>query len=202
MPNDETIVTPPSGDDDAGSGANANGDAGTNNGDGDQDAGVDWKAKFEEEQGRRERAETKLEKLAKKPDPDTNKAPSKSSELDYGQLAFYNTKSDVVKIESQEDIDFLQKTLSETGKSQSELLNAKWFQNELKERRDAQSVQNAIPDGSKRSNQSASNTVEYWLAKGELPPADQRELRTQVVNARLKAENNKSQFTDNPVVGK
>lgn len=197
MPNDETIVTPPAGDDDANSGANANGDAG-NNGDGDQQGdGVDWKAKFEAEQGRRERAETKLEKYEKPaPAPTNNATPSKSSELDYGQKAFLIAKG----IDGAEEFDLVQKVMADTGKSLEEAVGSKYLQAELKEMRDAKAVANAIPDGSKRSNQSASNTVEYWLAKGELPPADQRELRTQVVNARLKQEQNKSQFTDNPVV--
>lgn len=195
MPNDNTQVTPPEGDDNINSGANATGDAG-NNGDGDQDAGVDWKAKFEAEQGRRERAETKLTKY-EKPDPaPTNTPPSKSSELDYGQKAFLVANG----IKGAEEFDLVQKIMADTGKPLEDVLESKYFQAELKERRDAKTVADAIPDNSKRSNQSASTTVDYWLAKGELPPADQVDLRRQVVNARLKQEQNKSQFTDNPVV--
>jgi hypothetical protein len=70
---------------------------------------------------------------------------------------------------------------------------------ELKDLRDDRSAKDAIPNGSKRSQQSTRDTVDYWLSKGELPPVSQRELRLEVVNARIKRESSASQFTNNPV---
>lgn len=160
---------------------------------------TDWKAKYEETQnkveemaGRLKRAETKLSKTETKPD----KAPSKSSELDYGQKAFLIANG----VKGNEEVGLVKQIMENTGKTLDEVLESKYFQAELKDLRDAKAVAEAIPNGTKRSGQSARDTVDYWIAKGELPPADQRELRQQVVNARMKAETNKNIFTDNPVV--
>lgn len=193
MPNDETIVTPPVGDDDNNPGVDATGDTGDDGQDNPED--VDWKAKFEESEGLRRRAVKDLDKY-KNSDPAPNKAPSKSSDLDYGQKAFLIANG----VKGTEEIDLVKTVMANTGKSLDDVLESKYFQAELKEMRDAKTFQDAVPDGSKRSNQSASSTVEYWIAKGELPPASERELRKEVVNARLKSDTNKNQFTDTPVV--
>jgi hypothetical protein len=118
----------------------------------------------------------------------------KSDELDYGQLAFYNSKSDSIKIETDAEIAFLKKTIEETRKPQSSILNSKWFQSELKEMRELKQTADAVPSSSKRANQSSKDSVDYWVAKGELPPADQQELRRKVVNAKMKKDENKGMF--------
>ena len=84
------------------------------------------------------------------------------------------------------------------GKTLEDLEDNKHFQNDLKDLRDTKSVENAIPSGSRRSAPSATkNTVEYWIAKGELPPADQTKLRRDVVNARYRNEKDVSPFGSN-----
>lgn len=86
------------------------------------------------------------------------------------------------------------KLAKETGKDLESLLNTTYFQVELKGLREAKVTSNAIPNGSKRSNNSSVDTVEYWIAKGELPPTSDREMRQKVVNARLKKDETKTQF--------
>lgn len=137
-------------------------------------------------------------------DDKKGKKGKKSDVLDYGQLAFYNSKSDAVKIESDEDVEFLRETIESTGKDQRSILASKWFQAELKERQAGRETADAVPGNGKRSGGSASNTVEYWIAKGGLPPntPENQKLRQEIVNARIGKERGKSQFTDNPVVGK
>lgn len=129
---------------------------------------------------------------------DSDKKPSaKSDELDYGQLAFLAAKG----IDDDAEVEFVQKAMKDTGKSLKDVLKASWFQAELKELKEFNRTKAATPKGTKRSNQSTADTVEYWIAKGELPPADQRELRIKVVNAKMKKQQDSNVFTNNPVIG-
>lgn len=130
-----------------------------------------------------------------KPDKKTGK---KSDELDYGQKAFLIANG----IKDADEMELVKEVMKSTGKSLDDVVGSKYFQAELKEIRDDKATADAIPKGNKKGNNSASNTVDYWIAKGELPPKDQRELRQKVVNARIKAESGKSQFTDTPVAPK
>ncbi len=175
---DETIV-----DDAANDGANDD-DSGK------ADDGTDWKAKFEEAEGKRKRLETKLNKGTEK------KPTGKSDDLDYGQKAFLIANG----VKEADEIALVKDMMANTGKTLDDVIGSKYFQSELSEMRELRATSAATPKGSKRNGQSAQDSVEYWIAKGELPPASERELRQKVVNARMKAETNKSVFTDNPVV--
>lgn len=106
------------------------------------------------------------------------------NQFDYGQKAFLIA----LGIKSKEEIDLAKKLQKETGKDLDSLIETNYFKTELKALRDSQDVNDAIPKNSKRSGQSSVNTVEYWLAKGELPPADQVELRRAVVNAEIERD--------------
>jgi hypothetical protein len=153
---------------------------------------IDWEAKARELEGRNKRLQTKLEK--KKTTKKTN-----DSELDYGKLAFFNDESDV-KVKSKEDRSFLKEMMEETGKSQDELLETKWFLNDLKEKQESRTVKKAIPSNNKRRGNSEVNEVEYWLAKGELPGNDNVELRRKVLNEKIKRVKNKSKFASQGIV--
>lgn len=110
---------------------------------------------------------------------------TKTDELDYAQLAFYNTKSDSMKIESDDEIDFLKQQIQSTGKTQKEILDSNWFKVELKERRDAKSVAKATPSnsGSRQAEAPAETKVDYWIAKKELP--QDKILRQAVVERKI-----------------
>ena len=97
------------------------------------------------------------------------------------------------------EYDFVQEYVQESGIPVDELVEKRWFQLELKDFRDSSAVSDATPRGTRRSGQVTRDSVEYWIAKQQLPPADQRDLRAKVVNARIKAESSASQFSDNPV---
>lgn len=132
-------------------------------------------------------------------EPDNKKKTSKKSdELDYGQKAYLVSMG----YKGADEMEKAKEIMAFTGKSLDEVLENKHFQAEIKEMRDVKATNDALPVGSKRSSNSAADSVEYWIAKGELPPADQRELRTKVVNARIVKEKSKSTFTDTPVAGK
>lgn len=167
---------------------------------------TDWRALALKNQGIAKRYQTKLQKkleaeklAAKKAEEAKEKQPQDKKEdkkdFDYAEKAYLKAMG----IEKDE-FPFVLEAMQSTGKSLDEMLDSKYFQSELKEKREEKASQDAIPSGSKRSGGSARDSVEYWLAKGELPPTDQRELRQQVVNAKLKAESAKNKFTDRPVV--
>lgn len=146
---------------------------------------TDWKAKFEEEHGKRKRLETKLNKSTET----KSETPSKqTNDLDYGELAFLTAKG----IENDEEVDFVKSMASNTGRSLKELTSDDYVQAKLKGMREARAVKDATPSGTKRSAQSSSDSVEYWLAKGELP--EDTELRRKVVNARIEKETKRDIF--------
>lgn len=135
-------------------------------------------------------AEMKVETVA-----DPVKKETKQQGFDYGEKAFLRANGIVAS-----EYGLVQEVMQSTGKSLDEVLEAKYFQAALKEMREEQAAKDAIPSGSKRSTSHARDTVEFWIQKGEMPPRDQVELRRKVVEERIKAEQNRSTFTDNPVV--
>ena len=133
-----------------------------------------------------------------KPEKKTSKK-EKSDELDYGQKAFLVAKG----IEDAEEIALVKQVMADTGKSLEDVLGSKYFQAELKEKRDQRAVEKALPNKGNRTGASAANTVEYWIAKGGLPEntPENTQLRRDIVNARAKKEKTGDMFTSNPVVG-
>lgn len=117
---------------------------------------------------------------------------TKSDSEDYGQLAYLKANG----VENDAEIDFIRATMADTGKSLRDVMNNKFVQAELKEMREATASQNAIPKGTKRTSTTDVNNVDYWIAKGEMPPdtVDNRELRAKIVNEEIRREKNKSVF--------
>lgn len=139
----------------------------------------------------------KLGKYAPKDDAETTS--KKTAGLDYGQKAFLVSNG----IKGKAEQDLAQKVMKSSGMTLDEVVEDGYFQNELTKLREDGSASDAIPKkGKNRAGNSGSDSVEYWVAKGELPPADQVELRRKVVNARMKAEGGGSNFTSNPVAGR
>jgi len=115
----------------------------------------------------------------------------KPKELGYDQKAFLIANG----IKGQEEFSIVQDVLLASGKSLDEVIEMRYVQEELKTLREHKATQEATPKGSgERGGQGARNTVDYWLAKGELPPAEQEELRRKVVNEKLKRSKQKSKF--------
>lgn len=122
---------------------------------------------------------------------DDEPAPSKKSgDLDYGQKAYLTA---TMNIRGSEEWALVKEYVG-NGKSIDDLVDNRHFNNDLKDLREAKASKDALPSGTKRSGQSARDDVSYWIAKGELPPHDQVELRRAVVNARMKAEGNDNAF--------
>lgn len=174
-----------------------------------QEDTTDWKALAEKNQGIAKRYKTKLDKLSekpkeepkeeakseeKKPEPKEVKKPKEV--LDRIDKAILSVKG----ITEPEEIAMVEKAKTDTGKTVEEILEATWFMAELKEYRENITSLEATPKGSQRTGNSSRDSVEYWVKKGTLPPANQTELRRKVVNAKMKQDKSKIMFTDIPVV--
>lgn len=143
-------------------------------------------------------------KLGTKDEPQKTTKSSDKSDIDFGQLAFYNSQPDSVKI-APADVDFLKEAIADTGKDQQTILNSKWFQSDLKERQAARATADATPKGTKRSAQPSQQDEGYWLAKiesGQAAIADISDvtLRRKVLNMRIEKEKVGSRFSSNPIV--
>lgn len=108
----------------------------------------------------------------------------------------------VEKITHQDDIGLVEDWMKDTGKDIEQVLASVRFQSELKELQDKRAAQEAAPQNSKRSGQSARDEVDYWLAKGPGPeglPKDNPALAQKVVQARRAQAQRANQFSDEPI---
>jgi len=152
-----------------------------------EDQEVDWQARAKELEGRLKRAETKLKKSS---DSSVPSKPSTSGDFDYSQKAFLA----VNEVKSAKELELAKEFMANTGKSLDDVVTNKYFLQELKELKDLEATASATPSGSKRTGQSAQDSVEYWLAKGEMPPQGMTELRRAYVNAKMKKEGSEKMF--------
>jgi hypothetical protein len=145
----------------------------------------------------RQREFTKLKKEFEpvKTEPEALKGNNK--DFDYAEKAFLKASGI-----DREDFDFVREVADNTGKSIDEVIESKYFKAELKERKELRTSAEALPTATKRSGQSAKDTVDYWLAKdiNELPPVGQTKLRREVIKARAKRDTDSNKFTDHSVV--
>lgn len=149
---------------------------------------TDWKAEATRFKGMATRYRNKFLKAseAKKPTPTNTETPAKEaqakSELVLIEKAFLRSEG----IKTAEEVALALDHKKNTGKELDEVVDSKFFQAELKELRETKASQEATPSASNRGAPQAKDKVEYWLAKGELPPATQEnvELRRKVVAAK------------------
>jgi hypothetical protein len=113
-----------------------------------------------------------------------------SNSNDLGEKAYLAVNG----IKSADEVAFFKKMKQETGKDAEALLDSTYFQSEFKSFKELKVSSDAMPGSSKRSNNSQVDSVDYWLAKGELPPVSEVQLRRDVVNARMKKETSKGVF--------
>lgn len=120
--------------------------------------------------------------------------------LGYAEKAYLNANG----VKGTDEYNLVSEMVANTGKDIESLLDNKYFQAELKELRATRESKNASDalSGNNRTGQSSRDSVDYWIAKGELPPPYMQKLRREVVNARIVTEKNGSTFSNNPVVGK
>lgn len=189
--NGQPIATPGEGAGEGQGGANGGADGGEGKHDG-----------AETPEAKRARLKRQLEQHDKKygfkdeEKPATQKK-GKSGGLDFSQKAYL---ASVAGVKTPEEFAFVQELMETTGQPLDTLIESNYFKFEIKGFREQEAAKTAIPSNGKRNTSPTRDTVEYWLAKGELPPSDQVELRRKVVNARMAKETSASPFTDTPVV--
>ncbi len=127
----------------------------------------------------------------------TSKQQKKSAkvvELGYGEKGFLVANG----IKGKQEFDLVTTIMTESGKSLDDVLESRYFQTELKALRDENATLDATPKGNgNRGGQSARNTVEYWIQKGELPPTDQVKLRRDVVREKTRIASTSNKFGGN-----
>jgi hypothetical protein len=157
------------------------------------------KRKFtpEEQLAIHERQAKKLRKQlgqgSDEPKSETKEKATKSGELGYAEKAFLFATG----VKGSEEIGLVTEFMANTGKSLEEVVDSKFFQAELKELRESKASSEAVPKGSKRSTSGSKDTVDYWLAKGELPEntPENQELRRKIVNAKYARETSSNKFS-------
>lgn len=127
-------------------------------------------------------------KAEKKKESTPNSEGKQSGDIDYGQLAFFNQRSET-KIEHEDDLQFLKDEMEKWGRSQSDLLLHKYFLTELKQRQDERVVKEATPSSPARSGTSAKD-VSYW--KNQPYEKVPTHMRNEVLDA-IKEDQQKAQ---------
>lgn len=155
-----------------------------------QEDEIDYKAKFIEAQGRLKRLQTKMSKSKEEPKEKEKSNKTNNGELGYAEKAYLRAEG----VKGSDEFNLVREYIANTGKSLEEVLESKHFQNDLKDLRDEKSVKEALPNGTKRAGGAARDSVEYWIAKGELPPVSDPELRRKVVNAKIQTKKNSGMF--------
>lgn len=146
-------------------------------------------------------------KRASKP-KETSKKESKATDergFDYGELAFHNSKTDSFKLEHTDDIQALQTAMQDTGKSMSEILESKWFQEDIGKMQDKRNAAQALPKETKRGASPAADEATYWFNKVQQGTATLNDIpdvnvRRQVLNRRIEQEKG-PQFSSTPTLG-
>lgn len=156
---------------------------------------TDWKAEAIKARGIAKRNATRIEKLKNtKVEVPVEKTLKTEKGFDFSEKSYMRSAG-----LKPSEYDLVQQ-YTDSGKSLDDVLDegttvGRLFALELKERRETQTSKEAIPQGSKRSGSSTKDNVEYWVAKGELPPAGQTKLRREVIAARMAQEKNTSKFS-------
>ena len=168
---------------------------------------TDWKAIAEERhalalrnQGMAKRYKTKLEK-SKGSSSESEKPPvaeSKPGELDKGDRALLVAYG----IKGADEFALAKSWISRTGDEIDSMVDDDIFQAKLTKLREAKASTEAIPKGNKRGSGTVKGDVDYWVAKGEMPPntPENQQLRRDVVAAKLKASSSASNFADVSVI--
>lgn len=165
---------------------------------------TDWKAEALKARGIAKRNATRLEKLKKAADTkiETVTPPVKEENKQFDRADKAFLKASGIK---SDEYDFVLETMQSTGKDLDSILESKYFQSELKERRDVEETKEAIPSGTRRSTAPTRDSVEWWKAKIEsgtstILDITDLKLRKEVLEARKESHRDKNTFSDTPIV--
>ena len=159
---------------------------------------IDWEARAKELEQKaikqREKTKELKAKLAEKEAPEP-KEKSSDYKFNTGDKALLKSYKD---IQGADELALAENWMKKYGGDiVDDMLNDEVFNAKLKVLRDAKAVKDAIPPATKRSAGSTNDKIDYWLDKynqsGNLDEIPQ-ELRSEVLNARLKSDEQKQMF--------
>jgi len=154
------------------------------------------KESIEAKKARLERQLSQINKKLGNDSPKTSdKVETQKGDLDRIDKAILRAE----KITDSDEIALARDIKKETGKDIEDVLESRYFKAELKAMREEKQAQDALPSSSKRTSTSSMKSVEYWIAKGEMPPASEPSLRTAYVNAKMANTKRANMFSDNPI---
>jgi len=97
-------------------------------------------------------------------------------------------------VKDNEEVALVNKEALELGVDPLLLVKKGLAESFLAKHRKAKADELATPGTSSRASVSTRDSAEYWIAKGELPPKDQVELRAKVVNQKLEKSKKSQMF--------
>jgi len=119
-----------------------------------------------------------------------------NEDFNTGDIAFMEGRG----VKTDDEMNFVKSMMDKTGENLKDTLSDDYVQSKLKTMKEAAAVKDATPSGSKRTPTSGKASVEYWLAKGGLPPESDIQLRRDVLNARIKGEERGNKFAPQSVI--
>src|SRR3972149_4527983 len=149
---------------------------------------TDWKSLALKNQGIAKRFKTKLEKVKEK------------DSFDYAELAYLEGARGITE---EEDQNYILQEVKTTGKNLKEVVNFNYIKEKLQENKEARITKNALPQGGNRGT--SNKDLDYWGAqiasgKAKLSDIPDKNLRREVLNNRIKTEQDKSKFAPDSVV--
>ena len=119
-----------------------------------------------------------------------------NEDFNTGDIAFMEGRG----VKTDDAMNFVKSMMDKTGENLKDTLSDDYVQSKLKTMKEVAAVKDATPSGSKRTPTSGKASVEYWLAKGGLPPESDIQLRRDVLNARIKGEERGNKFAPQSVI--
>jgi len=119
-----------------------------------------------------------------------------NEDFNTGDIAFMEGRG----VKTDDEMNFVKSMMDKTGENLKDILSDDYVQSKLKTMKEVAAVKDATPSGSKRTPTSGKASVEYWLAKGGLPPESDIQLRRDVLNARIKGEERGNKFAPQSVI--
>ena len=145
---------------------------------------------------RAEKAEKELKALKAKSDSETSKKEEQPDNTDYGKLAFLNSKG----VEHPDDQKIVMDEAKRLNLPIEKVLSEKYIQAQLKDTKDQREAENGMPEGGSGKSGGNKGSVDYWINRkdedGNFITPEDTELANKVIDARIKAQEKNSMFSD------
>jgi len=147
--------------------------------------------RLEQERSQERNERIKQERIAKR--KQNQEDSSIKQETDWGQKAYLVAQG----YTDPEEQSVIFKAMERTGDDLESVVTDEFVQGKIQKLRNDREAQEATPDNSGgRSGSPASDSVDYWIERGELPPKDEKpELRKEVVKERRRQAEKPRRFS-------